>query len=102
MGDTPGRYSFPLCVEPSICELLDAFNFSPAWIKGFVDNVAVVLHSPDIHTLTEQEQEAIHKALDFGERNSLKFGAEKTEMVVFTCKWLKISSLPHLQMRVPD
>ncbi len=50
----------------------------------------------------EWGQEAIRKALDFGGRNRLEFGAEKTEAIIFTHKQLKVGSLPHLHMGTRD
>ncbi len=79
-------------------ELLDDFTSSPAQIKGFADDAAILLRGPDIHTLIEQGQEAVNRALMFGTANGLEFGADKTEAVVFTRKRIKTSDLPHLQM----
>ncbi len=70
----------------------------PAQIKGFADDAAILLQGPDIHTLIEQGQEAMNRALLFGNANGFEFGAEKTEAVIFTQKRVKTSDLPHLQM----
>ncbi len=76
--------------------LLDDFNTGPAQIKDFADDVAVVIIGA--YTPIEQRQEA----LDFGGKNGLEFGAEKTEAIIFTCQQLKIESLPHLHMGACD
>ncbi len=47
-------------------------------------------------------QEAIFKALNFGHDNGLEFGADKTEVVVFTCKRLNTLGLPWLRMANRD
>ena len=74
-------------------DLLDRFNSGPAHIKGFADDAAIILRGPDIHTLIEWGQETISQVLDFGHENGLEFGADKTEVVVFTYKRLKTSGL---------
>ncbi len=40
----------------------------------------------------------MNRALSFGTANSLEFGAEKTEAVIFTHKQIRTSDLPHLRM----
>ncbi len=40
--------------------------------------------------------------MDFGGRNGLELGAEKTKAIIFTHKRLKIESLPHLRMGARD
>ncbi len=67
-------------------QLLDDFTSDPAQIKDFADDAAILLRGPDIHTLIEQGQETVNRALLFGTANGLEFGAEKTEAVVFTRK----------------
>ncbi len=74
----------------------------PAHIKGFTDDAAIVLRGPDIYTLIEWGQEAISKALNFGHENGLEFGADKTEVAVFTHKRLNILGLPCLRMANRD
>ncbi len=59
-------------------DLLDRFNSGPAHIKGFADDVAIVLRDPDIHTLIGWGQEAISRALVFGTDTGLKYVADKT------------------------
>ena len=61
-----------------------------------------VLRGPDIYTLIEWGQEAISKALNFGHENGLEFGADKTEVVVFTRKRLNTLGLPRLSMANRD
>ncbi len=102
MQDTPGGILSHLVWNLAFDQLLDDFNTGPAQTKGFVDNVAVVMWGPDVYTLIEQGQEAIHKALDFGGRKGLEFGAERTEAIIFTHKPLKTESLPHLCMGAHD
>ncbi len=69
----------PLVWNLAFDDLLDKFNSGPVHIKGFVDDAAIILRGPDVHTLIEQGQEVISKALDFGCENGLEFGADKTE-----------------------
>ncbi len=101
-GTPQGGILSPLVWNLMFDDLLDRFNFGPAHIKGFADDADIVLRGPDIHTLIEQGQEAISKALDFGHENGLEFGADKIEVVVFTCKRIKTSGLPCLHMANKD
>ena len=87
----------PLVWNLAFNELLDDFTSGPAQMEGFADDTAILLRGPDIHTLIEQGQEAVNRALLFGTANSLEFGTEKTEAVIFTHKRIKTSDLPHLQ-----
>ncbi len=57
-----------------------------------------LLMARTVYTLIEQGQEATSRALEFGHENGLKFGADKTEVVVFTCKRLRVLDLPCLHM----
>ncbi len=54
--------------------------------------------APNIYTLMEWWQEAISRALEFGWEDGLVFGAHKTEVIIFTCKRLKVSGLLGLCM----
>ncbi len=92
----------PLVWNLAFDELLDDCNTRPTRIKGFADDAAVVIWGPDVYTLIEQGQEAIHKAMDFGGRNGLELRAEKTEAIIFTHKQLKIESLLCLHMGACD
>ncbi len=92
----------PLVWNLAFDDLLDRFNSGPAQIKGFADDAAIILRGPDIYTLIGWGQEAISKALDFGHENGLEFGANKTEVVLFTLKKLKTSGLPCLHMANRD
>ncbi len=101
-GTPQGGILSPLVWNLAFDDLFDRFNSGPACIKGFADAAAIILRGPDIYTLIELGQEAISKALDFGCENGLEFGADRTEVVVFTCKRLKTSGLPYLHMANRD
>ncbi len=92
----------PLVWNVAFDDLPDRFKSGPAHIKGFANDAAIVLQGPNIHTLIEQGQEAISRALEFGSENDLKFWVDKTEVIVFTCNRLRVSDLLYFCMENRD
>ncbi len=97
-GTSQGGILSPLVWNLAFDGLLNKFDQGPAHVKGFADDAALILKGHDPYTLISQGQEALNKALTFGIKTELEFGASKTEVVFFTRKRLKLEGLPRLSM----
>ncbi|MCF6239054.1 MAG: hypothetical protein L3J79_09665 [Candidatus Marinimicrobia bacterium] len=86
LGTPQGGVLSPLIWNLAFDELLDLFEVGPARIIGFADDAGLLVSGPVLEVLPDVAQKAVDKAVSWGHRNGLTFGAEKTIAVLFTSK----------------
>ena len=91
-GTPQGGVLSPVVWNLAFDELLDLFSTGPVKIIGFADDAALVILGQDLSTMRDLAQIAINKAVKWGNKNGLTFGAAKTVAVVFAST--KIPKLP--------
>ena len=67
-------------------ELLEAYDRGPVRIIGFADDATLIIKGKDPHVLVDLMEEAIRRAVEWGETAGLHFNASKTAIISFTRK----------------
>lgn len=82
-GTPQGGVLSPVIWNLAFDELLDIFKTGPVKCVGFADDAALLISGPDPHTLAALGQTAVNKAVNWGRKNGLTFGSDKTVAVLF-------------------
>jgi len=83
-GTPQGGVLSPLAWNLAFDQLLALFNEGPVHIKGFADDAALIVSGPDLNTLVCIMQDGLNKAINWGRKHGLRFGAAKTVSVIFS------------------
>jgi hypothetical protein len=82
-GTPQGGVLSPVIWNLAFDELLDMFDEGPVKVTGFADDAGLLITGPDPQSLADIGQKAVDKAVDWGHKNGLTFGAAKTVIVLF-------------------
>lgn len=88
-GTPQGGVLSPLIWNLAFDELLDLYSTGPVRVRGFADDASLLVTGTDPNVLAELMQPAVDKAVRWGARNGLVFGAAKTVAVLFTHRRIK-------------
>ena len=97
-GTPQGGVLSPVLWNISFDDFLRLYEKGPVRATGYADDGALVVCGKDPKILTRLLQQAIKKALKWGEDNGLVFAPAKTVAVVFTHKHKGSTPFPKLRM----
>jgi len=98
LGTPQGGVLSPLMWNLTFESLLEKFQRGSVKVNGFADDAALLVTGPYPNVLRHVMQDAVTKALDWGDQNGLTFSAAKTVAVLFTRK-LKYKNPPNIHIR---
>ena len=82
-GTPQGGVLSPLIWILAFDGLLQLFDTGPINATGYADDASLVIIGKDPFVLRDLMANAINRAMDWGAKNGLTFGAQKTEIVLF-------------------
>ena len=86
MGTPQGGVLSPKIWNLVFESFLQLFHTGPVKVVGCADDAGLVVEGTEPTQMAVQMQEAINKALEWGNSNGLSFNASKTEIILFTRK----------------
>ncbi len=87
LGTPQGGVLSPLMWNLAFEDLLKSFEDSPVNICGFADDAGLIISGKSLPLLQSRMQQAIDKAINWGQNAGLTFSPSKTVAVLFTRKY---------------